>query len=441
MSANIEGEIRRHLEALKFEYGKRNPKSKAQHEDARKSMPGGNTRSNLHFSPFPLCFASAEGARLHDLDGHSYLDFLGEYTAGIYGHSNSEILAALHEIGKQGLSFGGQTRWEGRFARLITERFPAIELVRFTNSGTEANLYAIGAARAFTGRSKIVVFEGSYHGGAMTFTIDKHPLNVPFEFLIASYNDTKSVQKLMAEHRGEVAAILVEPMLSSGGCIAGSEEFLNSLRSITRDFGSVLIFDEVVTSRLAPSGLHALFNISPDLVTLGKYLGGGLSCGAFGGQAKIMEQFDPTSNGAIAHSGTFNNNSLTMGIGYTAISKVYTKEAAQRLNAQGSVLRQSLNDVCEAARVSMQFTGIGGVMNVHFSDELIDRPSVSTRGGAIEKALFVFFLLLHDIYIAPRGMINLCIAHKAADISALQEATEAFLDTYGELIPPRRSAP
>ena len=253
-------------------YQVRNPKSVAQHREACAAMPGGNTRSAIHVDPFPLTMARGEGARLWDIDGHEYIDFLSEFTAGIYGHSHPAIRKAIEAALDGGLNFGAHNEIEARFAAAICARFPSIELVRFTNSGTEANLMAVSAARAITGRPKILVFTGGYHGGVFYFRGHGSPLNAPFEYLLGRYNDLAAVEALVHAYRAELAAILVEPMQGTTGCIPAERAFLAGLRALSNDTGALLIFDEVMTSRLAPGGLQQVHGILPDLTTLGKYL-------------------------------------------------------------------------------------------------------------------------------------------------------------------------
>src|SRR3954470_6821923 len=205
------------------------PKSLAHYNAAQAHLPGGNTRTNMYFSPFPLTILRGEGARLYDLDGHAYVDFLGEYTAGIFGHTHPRIRAAIIEAVDAGLNLGGPNRWEAELGRLMCERFPSLDKVRFCNSGTEANLYAISSARAVTGRSHVLVFEGAYHGGVLSF-VKPSPLRAPFPFILAQYNDADGTATLIARHQDELAAVIVEPMIGSGGGISADREFLSMLR-------------------------------------------------------------------------------------------------------------------------------------------------------------------------------------------------------------------
>src|SRR6516225_150424 len=270
-------DIRAALAEAEELYRARNPKSLAQHRAACEAMPGGNTRSAIHVDPFPLTMVGGECARLWDLDKHEYVDFRSEFTAGIFGHSHPVIRRAIEQALEGGLNFGAHNATEARFAAAIGARFPSIEMVRFTNSGTEANLMAVSAARAITGRPKILVFEGGYHGGVFYFRGHGSLLNAPFEFLLGQYNDLAAVEALVQPHRGELAAILIEPMQGTTSCIAAERGFLAGLRALANETGALLIFDEVMTSRLAPGGLQEVHGILPDLTTLGKYVGGGMS--------------------------------------------------------------------------------------------------------------------------------------------------------------------
>lgn len=207
-------------------YVSANAKSQARYQEALRVMPGGNTRTVLFHEPFPLGIARGAGCHLWDLDGHRYIDFLGEYTAGIYGHSHPTIRAAIERTLDGGINFGGHNENEARLAEVVCERFPSIELVRFTNSGTEANLMAISAARVATGRNKILVFDGGYHGGVLYFSSGGSPVNAPYKFIIAPYNDTQQTAALVEHHAADLAAILIEPMLGGGGCIPAERSFL-----------------------------------------------------------------------------------------------------------------------------------------------------------------------------------------------------------------------
>src|SRR5216683_3256418 len=275
------------------QYRAQNPKSLAQHRAACAAMPGGNTRSAIHVDPFPVTMVRGEGARLWDLDGHEYADFLSEFTAGIYGHSHPVIHRAIAAALEGGLNFGAHNEAEARFAAAICARFPSIDLVRFTNSGTEANLMTVNTARAATKREEILVFEGGYHGGVLNIAAGVPAINAPYKFVMAPYNDLAATRDIVAAHKDLLAAILLEPMQGGGGCIPATVEFLKGLRALADANDIVLIFDEVMTSRLSPGGLQEATGVTPDMTTLGKYIGGGMSFGAFGGKAALMSLFDP----------------------------------------------------------------------------------------------------------------------------------------------------
>jgi glutamate-1-semialdehyde 2,1-aminomutase len=414
-------------------YRTRNPKSLAQHQAACEAMPGGNTRSAIHVDPFPLTIVHGDGARLWDLDGHEYLDFLSEFTAGIFGHSHPAIRRAIGQALESGLNFGAHNATEAQFAAAICARFPSIELVRFTNSGTEANLMAVSAARAITGRPRILVFEGGYHGGVFYFRGHGSALNAPFDYLLGRYNDLEAVEALVGPYRAELAAILVEPMQGTTGCIPAERDFLAGLRALADETGALLIFDEVMTSRLSPGGLQQVHGILPDLTTLGKYVGGGMSFGAFGGRADIMEHFDPRRPDAFQHAGTFNNNVLTMNAGLVGLTEIYTPERARALNAWGDRLRERLNVVVERSGLAMQFTGLGSMLSVHMTDRPIRSQEDAERGNAQLRDLFYFDLLSRGIWFAKRGMFALSIALDDTDGNKLVAAVEEFTQTRAPL--------
>ncbi|MFP6749482.1 MAG: aminotransferase class III-fold pyridoxal phosphate-dependent enzyme [Alphaproteobacteria bacterium] len=411
-----------------------NPKSQAQLDKAAGFLPGGNTRTVLFHSPFPLTMTRGEGCNVWDLDGHRYIDFLGEYTAGLYGHSNPIIRAAIDKALDNGIVMGGQNQAEADLAEAIVNRFPSIERVRFTNSGTEGNLMAVSAARAFTSRPGVMVMAGGYHGSVFYFAPGGSPLNAPFPYVMGAFNDLVGCRDLIRERGVDLACVIVEPMQGGGGCIEASPDFLAMLRAETEKTGALLIFDEVMTSRLGPSGLQGILGIAPDLTTLGKYVGGGMSFGAFGGRADIIDRFDPRRDDAWPHAGTFNNNVLTMNAGLTGLSKVYTADVAERFNARGDVLRQSLNALAEKHGAEVQFTGRGSMMTVHFRTGEIRNVEDAMAGRNELRPLLHMDLVGMGIYPAARGMFTLSLAHGEADFAALEGAMEEFLTSRASLL-------
>lgn len=422
------------LSALTDSFRANNPESARRLEQACNVMPGGNTRTVLFYPPFPLTMSRGKDSLLWDVDGHEYINLLGEYTAGIYGHSHPVIREAIDAALDQGMNLGAHNLFEAQLARAIVDRFPSIELVRFTNSGTEANLMALGLAKAFTGRTHVLAVRGGYHGAVLTLAMPDSPLNVPLSYILVDYNDVSAATRTIEEHAGVIAAIILEPMLGSGGCIPASPEFLAALREQASKIGAVLIFDEVMTSRLTSGGLQQKYGIHPDLTTLGKYIGGGSSFGAFGGRADIMSLFDPRKRHALLHAGTFNNNIITMAAGYAGLTKVYTPQRADALNARGEDVRQKLNQVCRRAGATMQFTGIGSLMNAHFSSEPLRKYADIYRGDARLRDLYFHHLLSDGIYTARRNFVALSLAVTDAQLDRFVESTECFCSRYGDLL-------
>ncbi|KAI1426831.1 class III aminotransferase [Xylaria sp. FL1777] len=463
-------------------YKAANPASRTAHETATASLPGGNTRSVLHWEPYPLCISSAEGYTLHDVDGHAYVDLLGEYSVGLYGHSHPVLLAAIAETVQRGLSYGGPHAAEARLAALIKQRFQSIERIRFTNSGTEANLMAVAAAKAYTGRhrGKVIVFEGAYHGGVFVFPVgcrhvwgvgdDKtrkeskydvlRALNAPHDFLVATYNDAASVDALLAsvsESNGDgdgVAAILLEPMLGSGGGVCATPAFLSHLRRRADELGALLIFDEVMTSRMyGGSGIQSelkleLEHVRPDLTTLGKYIGGGMSFGAFGGRRDVMALFDPRRGpAALPHAGTFNNNVLTMNVGAAGLEGVFTPDKARELHALGDEVRGRINGFADGGdagrrRRTLRVLGCGSILVFHFTrTALEDIASPADWVGDEDPRLLDLFhleMLNEGFYLARRGYVALSIALLGEDgrrqLERFVEAVRSFVGKFRVLI-------
>ena len=421
------------LDEAKQAYADRNPSSLAHHRRAAGPLPGGNTRTVLFYDPFPLYFAHAEGARLHDVDGHEYRDFLGEFTAGIAGHSHPAIRSAVTRALEGGINLGGHNTYEPRFAELVTQRFPSMEQVRFTNSGTEANLLAVSTAIAKTGRKKVMVFRNGYHGAVFTFSPGAN-INAPFDYVYGIYNDLDATMTELRANADALACVILEPMLGGGGCIPADRHFLRALREETAKHGIVLIFDEVMTSRLAPGGLQSVLGVTPDLTTLGKYVGGGMSFGAFGGKAELMALFDPRRADALPHAGTFNNNVLTMAAGIAALTEVYPPAAADRLNALGDDLRDRLNALCRREDVAMQFTGRGSMLNLHVLHGPVRSPADAARGNLKARDLFFFDMQKAGFWLARRGMMALSVPLTETDYDALVAAVEEFITSRRALL-------
>ena len=441
-----------------------NPNSKKLHLESLDFLPGGNTRSILHVNPFPITFASGEGARLTSVDDHTYVDLLGEYSAGIFGHSNQIISDAIQAALKGGWNYGGQCKHEKALARKVVDRFRAsgIEQVRFTNSGTEANTMAIAAAITKTGRKQVLVCSGGYHGGTLIFPMEfiqnpQQPTsNIPHEYIFAPYNNIAETESIISKLSPQsLAAILVEPLQGAGGCRQGSPQFLRFLRKKADEVGAVLIVDEVMASRLGRNGCTATLDMRADIITLGKYVGGGMTFGAFGGRSDIMQAFNPAMNPSIQHPGTYNNNVFTMAAGIAGL-EIFNDEAVDRLNGIGKDLKLALQGIfikhgiysdsrpavdifevdsleastkavfqyedsaVEGQLPAMFVTGQGSLLSVRFSGH--DRVAW--------QALLYHHLLRGGIYTAPRGYtaLNLCL--ELSDIQRYTSAVEDFVVKY-----------
>lgn len=358
------------------------------HERAVEVMPGGNSRTTVHFDPFPPYAAGGRGCVVTDADGEERLDFLNNYTSLIHGHADPDVTAAVIAQLEAGTAFAMPTGSEIALAELLVERIPSVEQVRFTNSGTEAVMTAIQGARGFTGRPKIAKFEGSYHGGYDFAAVstgspearwsNDDPIPYPYhagtpqsvldEVLVLRYNDIVMAERVIEAHKDELAAVLVDPMPWRMGLIPGHKAFLQRLRELCDAHGIVLIFDEVITLRAGYGGVQELAGVTPHMTTMAKIIGGGFPVGAVGGRADVMAVFDPRGGKpAVPHGGTFNANPITMVAGYTAMRKMPQEEFA-RLAALGDYVREGLAEALDGARVAGQVTGAGSLFAVHLHD-------------------------------------------------------------------------
>ena len=408
-------------------YVQRRPRSRKLFERARAVLPAGSTRSVLDVNPFPFRIASAAGSHLVDVDGNEYIDFLGDYSAGLLGHDPAPVAAAVRGALERGWSYGGMHVDEIRFAEGVCDRFPSIEQVRFTNSGTEANLMAIQLARHHTGRDVIVVADAAYHGGLLYFGHGGEALLAPFDFRRITYND---VDALAGAIDDTVAAVLVEPMMGAAGCIPATPAFLTALRSRCDATGSLLIFDEVMTSRMSVGGVQLRHGVVPDLTTLGKYLAGGMTFGAFGGRADVMGAFDPARGGALTHGGTFNNNVVTMAAGAAALGELLSARLLDDLYDRGEDLRRRIAGVLDGSSLPMCVTGMGSLMTIHTVRGPVHSPADVADADPVLKELVFHELVDRGIYLATRGYIALSAAIDDDDcdrfVAALADATRTI---------------
>jgi glutamate-1-semialdehyde 2,1-aminomutase len=415
------------LASARDRYAQRRPRSRELFERACAVLPAGSTRSVLDVLPFPFRIARAEGSKLVDVDGIEYVDFLGDYSAGLLGHDPSPVAAAVRGALERGWSYGGVHVDEIRFAEAVCARFPSIEQVRFTNSGTEANLMAIQLARHHTGRDAIVVVNGAYHGGLLYFGHGGEALLAPFDFRRVTYND---IDGLRGSIDGDVAAMLVEPMMGAAGCIPATASFLAALRAQCDTTGSLLIFDEVMTSRMSAGGAQARTGVMPDLTTLGKYLAGGMTFGAFGGRADVMAAFDPARGGTLTHGGTFNNNVVTMAAGAAALGELLSPQLLDDLYDRGEALRRRIADMLAVSPLPLCVSGMGSLMTIHTVRGPVHSPDDLAGADPMLKELLFHELVERGIYLAPRGYIAMSAAIDDADcerfVGALADATQAI---------------
>ncbi|MBU3688698.1 MAG: aspartate aminotransferase family protein [Acidimicrobiales bacterium mtb01] len=419
------------LQRARQDFADRNPNSRRHYDDARRFLPGGHTRTVLTHAPFPLTFVAGRGATLTDADGHEYIDFLGDYTAGLLGHSERRVIDAVTAALGNNASVGGIHPAEARLARLMCERFD-LDRVRFTNSGTEANLMAITTAIAATGRNRIIAFVGGYHGGVLYFASGAAPWNAPYDFVLAPYNDPTRSEAVIDANASTMAAVIMEPMLGSGGCVPASPDFARSVAKAAKKAGAVLIADEVMTSRHGTRGMMDLLGVRADITTFGKYIGGGFSFGAFGGSAELLDVFDTSPESArtnvVSHAGTFNNNIASMTAGCTVLGEVFTADVASSHTARGDEFRSQVAEVLARHRAPLSVSGFGSMMSLHGIRPTPTVPGdVAGRDNELNEIVYLG-LLQRGVYTAARGMVNLGLAHTDDHMVALLDRLDDLLD-------------
>jgi glutamate-1-semialdehyde 2,1-aminomutase len=412
-------------------------------------MPGGvnsPVRAFRGVGGTPLYFARAKGSRLIDADGKDYIDYMSSWGAIILGHAHPSITEAVAKAAADGTSFGAPHEGEVLLAREVLDRKRCIERVRFVNSGTEAALAVVRLVRAATGRNKIIKFEGCYHGaidpllakagsGVATFGLPDSagvPESTTQSTLPARYNDLDHVRKLFEANPGEVAAILVEPVAGNMGLVPPDPDFLPGLRSLCDEFGSLLVLDEVMTGfRLARGGASERFEIQPDLMMMGKVIGGGLPVGAYGGRRDLMEMIAPM--GPVYQAGTLSGNPLAMAAGLAALSQL-TDDAYGRLEGLGERLERGLILACETAGVAAQVQRVGSMISVFFTEMPVrDFADAGTTDRALFGRLF-HALLARGVYLPPSALEAwfLTLAHSDEDIDRTVEAfEEALIEVRG----------
>ena len=439
-------QTREYFEKIKARYAKDRPRSAAMAAEACKYLPGGDTRTATFYLPYASFMARGEGAYMYDIDGHKLLDFQGNYTSLIHGHAHPETVAAVREQIAKGSAYAAPFELQWKLGELLVGRYPALEMVRFCNSGTEATMHAVRAARAFTGKDKVIKTEGGYHGTTDIFEASVDPelseagsldsinvipeslgvsKNALKDVLVVPFNDIERTRRVVEENSHEVACLIIEPVMGSAGQITPDPEWLRALREMTAAHGVLLIFDEVVTGRLSTGGAHKYYGIMPDLISLGKIIGGGIPVGAFGGRRDIMELYDPR-RGAMYHSGTFNGNAITMAAGY-ATMKAYDEDAVNYVNSLGLRFRDGLLGIYRDLGINMQVSGVGSIYNTLFTNKVVrNYRDVATAHEELNKILFLD-LITRGVFNAERGMFAMTTAMTEGDVDFGLEAVRASL--------------
>ncbi|USG66860.1 aspartate aminotransferase family protein [Brevibacillus ruminantium] len=438
------------LQEAEQEYCKRTEKSRKLYEVAQRVMPGGDTRTIAFFKPYPLTMDRGSGPRLYDVDGNKYSDFLNNYTAMIHGHAHPYILRHVKTALGLGTAYAAAIVEQSQLAAILCKRIPGVEQVRFCNSGTEATMFALRAARAFTGRPAIIKMEGGYHGthDAVEFSIapgnarDKNhlawapipdtrgvPESVARDVYIAPFNDAGAVEEILQQKGEEIAAILVEPVMGVAGVIPPQPGYLQELRRLADQYGILLIFDEVQTYRLDTGGAQRRFGVTPDLTAIGKIIGGGFPVGAFGGRSDVMALFDPRQSGCLSQSGTFNGNRATMVAGIASM-ELLNEQAITRLEELGLRLETGMVSAIRRYALPASVTRVGSMLNLHFTEHPpADYTSTISPHKGLSKVVHLE-LLNRGIFTAPRGMWNLSTVMEEADID---QAIDAFTDVMSKI--------
>jgi glutamate-1-semialdehyde 2,1-aminomutase len=410
-------------------------------ERARTVLPGGNSRSTIDLKPHPIYVTHGKGSLVYDLDDNQYVDFNNNYTSLILGHANDAVCAALIEQTPRGTAFSFGTQAEVELAELLISRVPTFDQIRFMNSGSEAVMNALKAARAYTGRPKIAKCEGAYHGSYDYAEVSlnagpenwgqNYPQAVPYakgtpqgvldDVLVIPYHDTLAAKQLLEGAADGLAAVLFDPVASRVGMLPPSTDYLEMLADFCAAHGVLLIFDEVIAFRLGIEGAQGVYGMAPDLTALGKIIGGGLPVGAVAGKRSVMEVFN---GGGLPHGGTFNANPLTMVAG-TATMQQMTKDAYAELNALGECTRQAFREAFARAGLAAQVTGQSSLARLHLTDRaLTDYRSIYPHPEESERMAKLHRHWLQDgFYLSTYGLVCLSTATTRAEVEALVDST------------------
>ena len=410
-------------------------------ERALESLPGGNSRTTIFHDPYPVYLVSGAGCRVTDADGVERIDFINNYTSLVHGHCHPRVVEAVQRQAGLLMSAAAPSELEVELAEWIRKRLPSIELIRFANSGTEATMLAIRAARAFTGRTTIATFAGAYHGThdyAVSIPADAAgrpgalgvPEAVGESIVVAPFNDSEATRAALEPALGDLAAVVVEPVMGAAGVIPAQTGFLSFLRELTQEVGALLVFDEVISFRIGYHGAQGRYGVTPDLTTLGKIIGGGLPIGAVGGRADVMTLFDPRSERRLGHGGTFNANPLSMAAGLATLAEL-TPETYGSLETLAAELKTKLVRLFAEAGQPASINQIGSLFNIHLTEGPVrDHADVRAADTALLRELHLA-MLGHGILFTERGMGCLSTPMTGTEVNALVEAVRLGLRELG----------
>ena len=439
-------------------YRARTVGSKALHEEAQEYLPAGDTRAATFFEPYPTYMAAGDGAWLRDCDGNRYLDLLNNFTSLVHGHAQPDIVEFAADQLTRGTVFGTAAEPQVALAKLLIERVPSIEMLRFTNSGTEATMMMMRAARAYTERDIIVKMDGGYHGShdfvEVSVRADLEASSQPAARLegrgvpeavlnavmIAPFNDLAAMEALLKQHHERIAGIIIEPMPNSGGMVLPAPGYLRGLRNLANAYGVLLLFDEIVTLRLSSGGFQAIEDVQPDMTAVAKIIGGGFPVGAFGGRKEIMQLFNPmVESESLFHSGTFNGNNMTMTAGLEAMRRL-DEATIERINGLGEKLQDRINAIFKTLGIRAQCLGYGSLQQIHWTDEPLVTLADARRAGEDTgklRELLQLELLNRGVYTSNRGMFCVSTPMREQEIDLALAAVEGAL---GQLKPYMREA-
>ncbi|WP_300459768.1 aspartate aminotransferase family protein [Desulfobacula sp.] len=421
-------------------YMEKFPLSREHHERLINYIPGGATRSLSYFKPYPIHIDYGQGAYVYTHEGHKLLDVTNAYGAIVHGHGDPDVVKAVQDGIVRGSQYSTPTDGQYKLAKLLCERVPGFDKVRFLNSGTEATLFVMRTARAYTGKDKILKMIGGFHGthDSVAASTKKNvitagiPSGMTEDMLDVPFNDFDALEKAVRENADQLAAVIMEPFLGAGGVVLPKPGYLEHVRKVTADHNVLLIFDEIFSYRVNTGGCQKLFGVMPDLTTIGKVVGGGLPIGVFGGRADIMNIFcHENTDKPLYHSGTFNGYETVMQAGYAALSK-YDEAAVAYVNKLGDQLQKGLLASFKTNGLNIQSNQIGSLLNIHFVNEPITNAAQVLTSVEQLHRLMHLSLLNKGIFTIPRGLFILSTVITPGEIDFLVDKID---ETLKELLP------